>query len=291
MKSIKNIYIFLTLTAALGACAPDQRNDLPQTATIPPDHFASNNIIGGSIVGATDEISRSTVALIILDASNPRGVQRGGCTGTILEKNIVITAAHCIPQRGAIIVAFATHSNEVTSFEHPKARVVQAVEVHPQAFANATTGDMKNFADLALLKFEGDLPPGYRPVQLLQQNRPLRTGMSAVLAGYGLTNAIKHTSDNMLRKTTVTIADAKFSASETLMDETKGRASCNGDSGGPAFVILSGKVLQFGVLSRGHNDPTGTCRGNSIYTNINAHLDWIKSAQQKLVSAIAVAAQ
>ena len=283
MRSIKNVcneFVLISSLVAvmLAACAPQH----DPSSSVSAEQIATDNIIGGSIVEALDPIARSTVALIILDASNPQDVQQGGCTGTLLDQNTVLTAAHCIPARGAIIVAFTTNSREVNSFTHPKARLVRGVEVHPEAFLNAQKGLQKNYADLALLRFEGTVAPGYRPVQLLPQNRQLRNGMTAILAGFGLTDGVRETSDDLLRKAAVSISNAQFSPTETLMDETKGRGSCRGDSGGPAFVVLNGATLQFGVLSRGHNDPSNTCRGYSIYTNINAHMSWINAAKLKL---------
>ncbi|MFN7903834.1 MAG: S1 family peptidase [Pseudobdellovibrionaceae bacterium] len=291
MKSTKNVCRTIitlgTLALFLNACGP-QQNQTPYQSSA-PDASATNNIIGGTVVSSADVISKTTVALIIIDSSNPLQVSQGTCTGTLLSQNLILTAAHCIPARGAIIAAFASNWQEVTSPTHPKARRVTAVEVHPEAFLNAQRGLDKDFADLAILKFEGTLPAGYRTVQLLPPSRSLRNGNQVTLAGYGVTDGKTGNSDNFLRKTTVTVANPRFSATEVLMDETKGRSSCNGDSGGPAFTAVNGVQMQFGVLSRGYNDPTQECKGFSVYTNINAHLPWINSTKQKLLAVATTA--
>jgi hypothetical protein len=51
----------------------------------------------------------------------------------------------------------------------------------------------------------------------------------------------------------------------------EGKDSCNGDSGGPAYIKLDGKLLLAGVTSRGSE----VCGLYGIYTRPEAALDWI----------------
>src|SRR5690606_35321759 len=53
-----------------------------------------------------------------------------------------------------------------------------------------------------------------------------------------------------------------------------GTRSCNGDSGGPAYVQLEdGSWRVFGITSRG---VTGDCADESIYGLIHSHVQWIE---------------
>src|SRR5690606_4917360 len=90
------------------------------------------------------------------------------------------------------------------------------------------------------------------------------------LVGYGLTNTgsvgIKHE---------VTTVVNGFEGPEINVGGN-GTSSCNGDSGGPAYVQLSdGSWRVFGVTSRG---TTGNCADESIYGLIHSHVQWIEDA-------------
>ena len=67
-----------------------------------------------------------------------------------------------------------------------------------------------------------------------------------------------------------------------------GKGSCNGDSGGPAYVKISGKLTQVGINSRG-TDPA-SCIGVGVFTNVAAHLAWITKNSELLMAETAAPA-
>lgn len=279
--TMQNSMKILGLTAivfTIGACAPHHQNS-SSTNLLNGD----GAIVGGTTVADDNPLAKSIVTLTILDiaSDNPRAK---GCTGTLIDSNIVLTAAHCIPTQGAIWVGFSTDEGSLQGPKDPRMKPVQAVEVHPLAFSGALRKQKTNDYDLALLQFQGSAPAGYKPVQFFPSNMQIKNGQTLLLAGYGYTDGVKRTTDQLLRQTTVKVAKANFSATEILVDQTKGQGACHGDSGGPAFALVNGIWMQFGVLSKGYNDPKNICTGNSIYTSINAHLTWILQAKQRLKS-------
>jgi len=58
--------------------------------------------------------------------------------------------------------------------------------------------------DIALIKFNGRLPKGYRKIQL-GQDSDIRSGGKVTLAGYGISNAQTKTGAGRLRKADVQI--------------------------------------------------------------------------------------
>ena len=56
-----------------------------------------------------------------------------------------------------------------------------------------------------------------------------------------------------------------------------GLDSCNGDSGGPAYILLNGKRMLAGATSRATRNFTRPCGDGGIYTRVDKYLDWIKT--------------
>jgi endonuclease G len=52
--------------------------------------------------------------------------------------------------------------------------------------------------------------------------------------------------------------------------------SCNGDSGGPAYIAAGGRFKVAGLTSRATREASVPCGDGGIYTRIDAHLDWIR---------------
>jgi hypothetical protein len=135
----------------------------------------------------------------------------------------------------------------------------------------------ENWGDIALLRFVGDVPEGFKPAKILTRSSALKDGGVALIAGFGITDGRLQTPTDKLLKTEVTFAQARFSSSEVLFDQTKKHGACHGDSGGPAFVKVGQELLLFGVTSRGFEDPGDTCERFAVYTNMVSYAAWIKS--------------
>ena len=95
----------------------------------------------------------------------------------------------------------------------------------------------------------------------------LISGVKIHLAGYGMNEFGKY--DDTLNVTVVPFdhlnGDSEFRTIET------DSGSCNGDSGGPAYVFLDQKLLLAGLTSRGD----GPCRSFGIYTIVDYFSKWI----------------
>ena len=61
--------------------------------------------------------------------------------------------------------------------------------------------------------------------------------------------------------------------------------SCNGDSGGPAYVEVDGEVQLAGATSRATKNFTQPCGDGGIYTRVDRYVDWIRQvAHQEMAT-------
>lgn len=275
------------IALSLAACAPAK-----QTALTVNEQ--ASGILGGEVVLADDVIAKTTVA--VLDV-----FQGGACTGTLLTKNVILTAAHCV-QNGAgfLKVAFgldvATAKKVAAKESKGHDRYTEAMEdlekilqtiidttvpgAERQEKLFAAMDDYKNWGDIALVKISEDAPVGFEPAEVLEDGRYLQNGAMMTLAGYGITKPYSEQKpedkdETILRKVDIKIANAVFSETEVSFDQTEGRGACHGDSGGPAFVKIGEKLKLFGITSRGLNDPEDSCRRFSGYTYLPAFKNWV----------------
>lgn len=133
--------------------------------------------------------------------------------------------------------------------------------------------------DVALLRFEGEMPEGFVPARILQDRSKVADRTEVILAGFGNTFGGPFGSNGgTLRKTKVKLAKFEYSTSEMMTDEAKS-GTCNGDSGGPVFVeSADGSVDLIGVTSRGDF----ACRAFGIYSFVPHYADWLLATDELL---------
>lgn len=243
--------------------------------------WAKGYIVGGQDVSAQDPIQAATVGIF-----QPSSDGRTGslCTGTLIRKDIALTAAHCIPPGIAKpVVIFGTDLHASTA-PH---RMVEAVAINPKWRTHAGKG--MDQGDIALVKFNGGLPEGFKTIPAAPSESDIRPGSTVTLAGYGINNVEAKTGSGRLRKTQVTVLKNRPGKSEMILDQSHGRGACHGDSGGPAFINQGGHTSLAGVTNRGYpNRAPDDCRHQVVYTKVPAYRSWIQSSERKLDEAPAL---
>jgi secreted trypsin-like serine protease len=228
--------------------------------------FANDDIVGGTLVQPTDVVARSTVILTDGNAL---------CSASIIDTDLLVTAAHCVTGVGQLYVGFTMNMNRARSSNFQQ---VLGFEVTPEWAQTQGRTEAKDQGDIAVVRFAGGLPSGYEPVELLPPTDALRNGEVVVLAGYGITSAATQQGAGVLRKTEVTVKNAAFGQTEVELDQTEGRGACHGDSGGPAFVQSGANMLLWGLTNRGYPDNgPDNCLTNSIYTRVAPYAAWIRA--------------
>ena len=130
--------------------------------------FSAFAIIGGA--GAPNEIAAQTVLIV-----STRGAS---CSGTVLARQLVLTAAHCVAPQADYAVALVEGAS-------PRLLQVASVILHP-GFDPAQFKTRRPTPDLALLKLAEPLPARYRAARLSTEAALPRPGDQFVLAGFGI---------------------------------------------------------------------------------------------------------
>jgi secreted trypsin-like serine protease len=244
-----------SLLAAIVLCTVFQR---PATA-----------LVGGA------QLAQGDVAQNVVLIRSARGAR---CTGIVLARDIVLTAAHCTSDATELTVCRGTEAG-AQSYK------VIAVAPHPQydarSYANAQAP-----VDLALLKLE--LPLSYSGSVVMRERVPV-PGERFLVAGFGDAAAGCPAELGALQSATLTAIGEPSSLQLRLVDPAShggtvaGLGSCRGDSGGPVFEWSGGRFILVGVLSwsNGPNMSTG-CGGITGATPIARHRQWIVKTTKRM---------
>ncbi len=232
-------------------------------------------IIGGLEMNAHDPLQQSTAAMY-----EPSGNGAGGslCTASLIGKNTALTAAHCV-QKGsyAPMMIFGSNVRSADSVHLP----ITGIAVNPTWEKNRGRG--MDQGDIAVVKFQGKLPPGYHAATLDSPKNEIKKGESVILAGYGVSNARTHEGSGILRKTSVSVAAVRKGKSEMIFDQSHGRGACHGDSGGPAYLQRGQKMILAGVTNRSYpNSASDDCAHKVVYTKVAAYRPWIEKSENEL---------
>lgn len=242
---MKTIIIYSLMILMTISCRKSFEQDAVKSAV---------KIVNGSEIIENDPTIKTTVAIF------PSSMAAGPhCTGTLIGKNHVVTAAHCLKSK-PYKIGFGIKGKD-SSFK------VVNYKVHPSYSSWRQTGD------IGVVTFEGTINPSeHVPVAIAEAT----AGLEVIITGYGVTGEPKRDSGT-LRTVETTVGQIKESTKE-FVSSRDGKGACFGDSGGPVYIEENGGYKVIGATSRG-----ASCEaGDGIYTDVGKYKDWLKEAFSEL---------
>lgn len=218
-------------------------------------------IMGGQPAEA--DLAAQTVLIV-----STRGAS---CTGTVLGRDVVLTAAHCVAPPADYAVALVSETP-------PKLIPVARIAVHPQFDADQFR-TRRPTPDLALVKLAEPLPGRFRPARLAAEGGLPPKGATFALVGFGVTSDGAPKSAGTLRTVSLPSIGSTGGIMVRLSRAEGGAGACTGDSGGPAFK--DGAVAGVVGWATGPNGARG-CGGVTGVTLVSLQRDWIDATARAL---------
>jgi secreted trypsin-like serine protease len=240
-------------------------------------------IVGGTLATGSDPGIKAVLSLRI------QKDDQIFCTGVLISRQWLLTAGHCvvaaqqlISSGGVVSVGFTVES---------KARnVVDHAFVHPdfniQSIATADSVTTIDVGDIGLMHLSKPAPASAVPANLPKTAVLPDHSVQVQIFGYGLVNSTDQNVDGKLRKVTKNAKVSKDTANLLEDDETNGHGTCNGDSGGPSFLVGAKVPIVIGLVSATLREPAlngmaigDRCRQPNGLTQVGYYLSWIQKTQ------------
>ncbi len=213
--------------------------------------FVNNPILGGELVEEGDYME------VVLILANIPGDYSFMCTGTLISKRVVLTAAHCLDhedlQPDGVVVRFGFSVGDSVR--------VRASEflIHP----NYSEAYLRN--DIGLIRIERAPPVAVQFAPHLPKGLQITEtdiGTDLLYVGFGVndlgTDGVKVWMTHPLQWVCTRAGGCNPGQRYTICIDQEQTGICSGDSGGPAFIERDGRRYVAGVNSyTGYNPDTG----------------------------------
>lgn len=274
----RSVFVLLCIGVLLPlkmSCAPSPappKQEAPSLQTAAPQ----------AIINGQGDLSQPAIGALV--------VQRRSsfCTGTLIAKQVVVTAAHCvdaISRYGLSNVTFRTDFTDPNRKFRSEYHELLQVANHPKY----TRGSGANY-DIAVLILKKKVQ---NVTTIPASKSPMDQkwiGSNVKVVGYGLIQTQpsnrsadqKYAADIPLFR----IDTRSFIHYDNKTPKDQRKSACHGDSGGPALYMVDGKMRVLGVTSIAYQ-ATGTgggqtlCDGGAVSTRTDSAYDFLRPFLQK----------
>lgn len=231
-------------------------------------------IHGGETIGSNHDISNSMIYISVVFINKETNEQESNdCTGIILDRRHILTAAHCLyTEYASLTTPYVSFSTDVVN---SPAEVIRAerFKIHPE-YEKSSKYDRIGL-DIAVIKLTKDLPLTVKPVLLDKGTISIEKNRNLWVSGYGRSE-LEGDYDGKLRAASLR-GRVRVSDGQIWIDS---ESSCplEGDSGGALYVQeLGTSPVVVGISSTLAGDIKGNCYSYNIFTAISPHVDFIKN--------------
>lgn len=208
-----------------------------------------------AVIGGREAPEASASSVMVLSSNG------GVCTGIVVARDAILTAAHCVAARADHRVHFRDEAGAPVLVE------LAGRAAHPGYDAGAVAGRRRSI-DLALLRTATPLPPRF-VVAPLSAAMP-RAGETLALSGYGAARAGEPRSTGTFRTVVLPVVEPYGQGRILVWLKTAQKAgACQGDSGGPIGPEGGSSVLAVSAWIG------GACGGVSQGVLLGPQRDWI----------------
>lgn len=224
----------------------------------------------GKIVGGTEASINEFPYIVSLQSSSHF------CGGSLIKKNWVLTAAHCV--KGGTVKNVVIGLHDLKNATNAEVIAPKRIIAHPKY--NASTTDF-DFALIELSKDSSHTPVALNTTEIAISDSG--TPIMSTVAGWGTTSEGSYSLPNLLQRVDVPLVSATSCAKSypKITDRMicagytdGGKDSCQGDSGGPLVAKADdGQTYLIGIVSWGRGCARAGYPG--VYSKVNAGYDWI----------------
>jgi len=203
------------------------------------------------------------------------------CSAVLVRPRVVLTAAHC----GATISKVFIAGWDVKALHRGEVIGVTAVVRHPRY------NEEPNANDITVILL--DKPAATKPVELANAAE-INKMKTCEVVGFGNNDRNRPLGFGTKRRVSVPVAAIRRKASDDLTEASTqlgfnpdfelvagrkflGLDSCNGDSGGPVYLVTAKGPRLVGLTSRATAEAEENCGDGGIYVRPDKHDAWIRS--------------